>query len=104
MSEDAPEHLGSLEPSEAGDLDLVDIYFTYNFAEAEMIKDILVDNEVDCFIRSLEPPQFPVNTGKHGQFRVHVRRGNAQKAKDLLSEAIEADALTDEGEFIEGES
>jgi hypothetical protein len=104
MSEDAPQYLGSLEPSEAGDLDLVDIYFTYNFAEAEIIKDILVDNEIDCFIRSLEPPQFPVNTGKHGQFRVHVRRNKIDEAKDLLREAIEAEALTDEGEFIEDES
>ena len=94
---------GSIEPGEVAEHDLVDMYTSYNFAEAELIRDILLDNQIDCFLHKLHPSQFPMDVGKHGQIRVSVDETKAAEAKSLLQEAIDEGALSGEGTFeIEG--
>mgnify|MGYP006287511011 CR=1 FL=1 len=92
--------LGSIDEPQLPDYDLVDLYISYNFAEAELIQDILLDNHIDCYIHKMEASQFPMNVGKHGQIRIAVEDGKLDDAVALLEEAIEADALTGEGKFV----
>lgn len=103
MSEDnneTPEAIGNIDHEEVADYDLVDLYLSYNFAEAELIRDILLDNDIDCYIHKMEASQFPINVGKHGQIRIAVQESRAEDAAVLLEEAIEAEALTGEGHFV----
>lgn len=94
---------GNIDPDVAADHELVDVYTSYNFAEAELIRDILLDNQIDCFLHKLHPSQFPMNVGKHGQIRVTVDEAKVDEARDLLQEAIDEGALSGEGTFdVEG--
>jgi hypothetical protein len=82
------------------EFDLVDFYVSYNFAEAELIADILFDNDIDCYVKKLEPSQFPINVGKHGQIRIAVGKNRVDAATAVLNEAMDADALTRDGHFV----
>jgi hypothetical protein len=94
---------GNIEPGEVKDHNLADVYTSFNFAEAELIRDILMDNQIDCFLHKMHPSQFPLDVGKHGQIRVSVDETKMGQAKELLQEAIDASALSGEGTFdIEG--
>lgn len=91
---------GTISQGEVADYDLLDLYVSYNFAEAEMIRDILLDNQIDCFLHKLEPSQFPLNVGKHAQIRVAVEDDKGDEAAALLQEAIDEGALSGEGHFL----
>jgi hypothetical protein len=82
------------------DYDLVDFYLSYNFAEAALICDILYDNDIDCYLQKLEPSQFPLSIGKHGQIRIRVAQNAVEHATEVLQEAIDAEALTRDGHFV----
>lgn len=89
--------------NESEDFRLVDVYISYNPVEAELIREILVDNEIECFVRNLAPSQFPLSVGKHGENRVTVPHDNVEAARTILREAIAEGALSGEGSFeIEG--
>lgn len=103
MAEDndkKPQQLSSIDEEQRADYDLVDFYVSYNFAEAELIADILLDNDIDCYVKKVHPSQFPMNVGKHGQIRIAIEDDKVDEAKAVLEEAIEAEALTDEGHFV----
>ena len=87
--------------SSGEDRALVDVYTSFNPVEAELIRDILLDNEIDCFVRNLQPPQFPLNVGKHGGVRITVPQERAINARNILQEAIDEGALSGEGSFME---
>ncbi len=91
---------GSIEPGEVSDHDLVAVYVSYNFAEAELIRDILLENQIDCYIHKMHPSAFPMDVGKHGQIRVTVDETKTQEATDLLQEAIDEGALSGDGAFM----
>ena len=82
------------------DIDLVDLYYTYNPNEAEFIKDMLQEDDIVAFIRDLEPSQFPFSVGKHAQVRVVVDDERLPQAVALIREAIADGAITDEGGFL----
>lgn len=81
------------------DFGVVDVYICYNPVEAQLIRDILADNGIDSFARPLQPSQFPLNVGKHGQIRITVVRENAASARSILQEAITEGALSGDGSF-----
>lgn len=85
--------------NESPDYQLVDVYISYNPVEAELIREILVDNEIECFVRNLAPSQFPLSVGKHGENRVTVPNDNVDAARTILREAIAEGALSGEGSF-----
>ncbi len=82
------------------DFDIVDLYITYNPVEAEFIKEMLDENDIACFVREMHPGQFPMTVGVHGQSRVVVDQEKVRAAYDLIRAALEADAITDEGQFV----
>jgi|GEM_PF-6552993 len=89
--------------NESQDYQLVDVYVSYNPVEAELIREILVSNEIECFVRNLAPSQFPLSVGKHGENRVTVPNDSVDAARVILREAIAEGALSGEGSFeIEG--
>jgi hypothetical protein len=92
--------LGSIEPEEADAYDLVDLYVAYNFAEVEMIRDILLDNSIDCYVHKMSSESFPIDVGKHGQIRISVPKRRVDDATALLTEAIDEGALTGDGAFM----
>ena len=99
-NEKKPQKLSTIDEEQRADYDLVDFYISYNFAEAELIRDILLDNDIDCYVKKVHPSQFPMNVGKHGQIRIAIEDDKVDEAKAVLEEAIEAEALTDEGHFV----
>lgn len=99
-TEKTPKELSTIADEERADYDLVDFYVSYNFAEAELIRDILLDNDIDCYVKKVHPSQFPMNVGKHGQIRISIGENKFEKGKAVLEEAIEAEALTGEGHFV----
>ena len=86
------------------DFDLVDLYITYNPIEAQVIKDMLDDNEIANFIRGMEVSQFPTNAGNMAQVRIVVESDKLSAAVTVIEDAIEAKAITSEGRFIYEES
>lgn len=99
-NEKKPKELSTIAEERRGDYDLVDFYVSYNFAEAELIRDILLDNDIDCYVKKIHPSQFPMNVGKHGQIRISIGDDKITEATAVLEEAIEAEALTGEGHFV----
>ena len=85
---------------QGGDYEVVDLYLTYNYAEAQLIREILEDNGVHCILRDLEPSQFPFSVGKHSQHRIEVEDFNLAEATALIRQAIAEGALTDDGKFL----
>src|SRR5690554_3038920 len=85
--------------NESEDFRLVDVYISYNPVEAELIREILVSNEIECFVRNLAPSQFPLSVGKHGENRVTVPNDSLDAARAILREAIAEGALSGEGSF-----
>lgn len=99
-TEKTPKDLSTIAEEQRADYDLVDFYVSYNFAEAELIRDILLDNDIDCYVKKGHPSQFPMNVGKHGQIRIAIEDDKVVEAEAVLEEAIEAEALTGEGHFV----
>jgi hypothetical protein len=95
-----PQELSTIAEEQRAEYDLVDFYVSYNFAEAELIRDILLDNDIDCYVKKGHPSQFPMNVGKHGQIRIAIEDDKVDEATEVLEEAIEAEALTGEGHFV----
>ncbi|AWV91277.1 DUF2007 domain-containing protein [Bradymonas sediminis] len=93
------DHARRAQSNESGSFQLVDVYVSYNPVEAEMIREILVDNEIECFVRSLAPSQFPLSVGKHGENRVTVPADSVDAATAILRQAIAEGALSGEGRF-----
>lgn len=90
------------EPGERADHDLVSVYVSFNFAEAEFIRDMLLDNQIDTFLNKLESSPFPTDVGKTHQIRVNVDSNKVDQAAELLKEAIKEGALEeDDGEFMQ---
>lgn len=82
------------------DFDLVDLYITYNPIEAQVIKDMLDDNDIANFVRGMEVSQFPTGAGNMAQHRVVVESDKLRDAVAVIEAAIEAQAITSEGRFI----
>ena len=82
------------------DFDIVDLYITYNPNEAEFLKDMLDENDIACFIRDMQPGQFPMSVGIHGQHRVVVDEDKVREAFELIKAALEDGAITNEGQFV----
>lgn len=84
------------------DFVLVPLYITYNPSEAQFLKDMLDDNGIANFIREVDETgnAFPMSMGHHNQNRIVVEDDKLQEAIDLINQAIEDEAITDEGRFV----
>jgi hypothetical protein len=79
------------------DLEFVDIYATTNSAEATFIKDMFDAEGITHLLNDQKMSAFP--TG-NAEIQIEVDSKDVTRAVALLKQAIEDDAITDEGEFV----
>ena len=90
-------------PAEDHDYGLVDFYATYNFAEAEILIDVLEDHGIHCYTRKMDMPGLPTEAGDEGEIRIVVQDNRLDEARQLLEEAIAEGPTPDDGQFLEPE-
>lgn len=78
----------------------VELYYAYRFTDIDILIDTLRQNGVLCEKRGLAPAQFPFTVGKHSQTRISVRRDQVDRAIEIIRQALEDGAITDEGGFM----
>jgi hypothetical protein len=64
--------------------DWVEILFTYDETDAQMIKDVLESENIEVSCRSLKITPYPVNIGRMGEVRLLVKSEDLESAKNIL--------------------
>jgi hypothetical protein len=67
-----------------------ELLVTYDYLEAEMIKDLLESGGIEVMIRSDKVTPYPVNIGKMGEVKVFVREGDKETADAIIKSAGQA--------------
>ncbi len=62
----------------------VEILVTYDYIEAEIIKELLESGGIPVVLRSSKVTPFPVNVGKIGEIKVLVKNGDKQMAEKVI--------------------
>ena len=62
----------------------IELLFTYNDVEAEIVKDVLEAEDIQVVVRSLKISPYPVSIGRMGEIRLLVRECDLKKAKEVL--------------------
>jgi hypothetical protein len=65
-------------------------------ANAEMIRGLLEGDGIKTGIRSDAVSMYPVNVGHMGEFAILVHRSDAERAMELLEDALQGDENTGE--------
>lgn len=89
--------------STSGDeeVEMIWIFTTGNFAEAEIITDIFEAEDIAYMVRKMEVPQFPTTVGDHNQIRIAVEDGRTKQARAFIQQAIVDEALPGDGNFMD---
>lgn len=61
-----------------------EVFVTYDYLEAEMIKDILESGGMAVVLRSLKVGPYPVNIGRMGEIKVLVRIEDKEEAEKVI--------------------
>ncbi len=85
------------------DYDLADFYATDNFAEVEILVEVLEDHGIHCFTRKMDMPGLPTDTGDESEIRIVVQDNRLAEAHELLEEAIAEANVPDDGGFLHTE-
>ncbi len=78
----------------------VEIYYAYRFTDVDILINVLRQNGVLCEKRGLAPSQFPFTVGKHSQTRISVRRDQLERAVEIIRQALEDGAISEDGGFM----
>ena len=65
--------------------DWVELLFTYDNVEAEIVKDLLEAEDVQVVVKSSKISPYPVSIGLMGEIRILVKSEDLEKARDVLS-------------------
>ena len=63
----------------------VEVFITYDYFEAEMIKDLLESGGMPVILRSSKVAPYPVNIGRMGEVRILVREEDKDTAKKVIT-------------------
>jgi len=63
----------------------VEVLFTYDEIEAEIVRDLLEAEDIQVVVQSLKISPYPVSIGRMGEVRLMVREEDIEKARDVLS-------------------
>jgi hypothetical protein len=63
----------------------VEVLFTYDEIEAEIVRDLLEAEDIQVVVQSLKISPYPVSIGRMGEIRLMVRDEDIEKARDVLS-------------------
>ena len=86
-----------------GEMEMVWIFTSGNFAEVEIITDIFEEEDIAYRVQKMEPPGFYVNVGGLDQIRVAVDEKQAKQARTLIQQAIVDEAVPGDGNFMEAD-
>ncbi len=85
------------------DMEMIWIFTTDNFAEAEVITDIFDVEDIAYMVRKMEERAFPTSVGRHGEIRIAVEDGRTDDARGFIQQAIVDEAVPGDGNFIDSE-
>ncbi|NOZ69987.1 MAG: DUF2007 domain-containing protein [Deferribacteres bacterium] len=77
--------------------DWVEILFTYDEMEAQIVKDVLESADIQVVVNSMKIMPYPVSIGRMGEVRLLVRREDVEKAERILK-ATKDTAATENGD------
>jgi len=80
-------------------MNLREIYFSYDVLEADLIKGLLEENGIPCFIRDMTISPYPLTIGKFAEKRIAVDENDAEEAVQLIREARGDGYISSEGSF-----
>ncbi|HBH62769.1 MAG TPA: hypothetical protein DDX85_13740 [Nitrospiraceae bacterium] len=63
----------------------VEVLFTYDEIEAEIVKDLLEAEHIQVIVKSSKISPYPVSIGSMGEIRLMIRNEELEKAKEVLS-------------------
>ncbi len=78
---------------------LEEVYLSYDAMEADLIKGLLEDNDIPCFIRDMTITPYPMSIGRFAEKRVSVDKDDVEKAVQLIRDAISDGYISSEGKF-----
>ncbi|MFQ5586314.1 MAG: DUF2007 domain-containing protein [Thermodesulfobacteriota bacterium] len=78
---------------------LKEVYLSYDAMEADLIRGLLEDNGISCFIRDMTITPYPMSIGKFAEKRIAVDEGDTKVAAQLIREAIRDGYISSEGKF-----
>ncbi len=64
--------------------DWVEVLFTYDEVEAEIVKDLLEGENIRYVLKSSKISPYPVSIGTMGEIRILVRPEDRGRAEDVL--------------------
>lgn len=62
----------------------VEILFTYDDVEAQIVKKLLEGEGIEVALRSMKMRPYPVSIGKIGEVKLMVREEELERAKEIL--------------------
>ena len=83
------------------EMEMIWIYTTGNFAEAEILTDVFTAEDIAYMARKKELPAFPTTVGEHGQILIAVEDHRVAEARGLIQQAIVDEAIPGDGNFLE---
>ena len=78
---------------------LKEVYLSYDAMEADLIKGLLEDNDIPCFIRDMTITPYPMSIGKFAEKRVSVDEDYVEQATQLIRDAISDGYISSDGKF-----
>lgn len=72
-------------------MEFVEILFTYDEIEAEIVQDLLEGEGIEVELRTQRMSAFPVNVCRMGEIRLMVREDNLKRARTVLEVMKEID-------------
>ena len=84
----------------ADEIDTYELYVAGDRLEAERIKMILEENDIDCSLRVVDSSSFPAGDD---EVRIVVNVNDVDEAREIIEERIEDEIISDDGYFIDPE-
>jgi hypothetical protein len=79
----------------------VDIFFSYNDFESDVIKEILTREEIPFIVRDQRISPYPITIDHFPERRFSVPKVHADRARSLISDAVESGAIPADGAIVE---
>ncbi len=64
--------------------DWIEVLFTYDQVESEIVKDLLETNDIQVVVKSLKITPYPVSIGRMGEIRLLVKREDEAGARKVI--------------------
>lgn len=92
-----------LGPNDQTSVDTQEVYRCYDRLQADLVCTILLNEDIECFVRDMTSSSFPTAVGSGGELRIAVEKPAAARARTLLVEAIESGEVAEDGALLGGE-